>query len=318
MRAAGRAAERGLPLVKPGFSLAFAALPTGDDPDTLVRRAGRAGLDEVIARARPLAEILFELAATGRPVDTPERRAAVEKALVDSSARIQDATVRERYKKYFKDRLWKAFSDYQSPKGSRGGLGTAGNRPSWIDPRKFRAISPDLDTLGDGSTGRAEARERVLLLTAINHPAILSDVAEELSRIVFGSPELDGLKDVLLDIAAHYPDLDSTALKGHLTERGFTGLVNRLTHGETDTFGFVRATATDEEAVLGFHDVLGKHHRIMERRAELAKLSDHVAGHRTPEEWERYVVVLEDLEKDEPSSVEEREFGILGSLGNGP
>jgi DNA primase len=42
LRAAGRAAERGLPLVKPGFSLSFATLPKGDDPDTLVRCAGHA------------------------------------------------------------------------------------------------------------------------------------------------------------------------------------------------------------------------------------------------------------------------------------
>ena len=41
-RAMARAAERALPLLKPGFGLRFAELPAGEDPDTLIQ--GRAGL----------------------------------------------------------------------------------------------------------------------------------------------------------------------------------------------------------------------------------------------------------------------------------
>ena len=41
-RAAFRALHRALPLLRPGHSLRFAALPPGEDPDSLIRRAGRA------------------------------------------------------------------------------------------------------------------------------------------------------------------------------------------------------------------------------------------------------------------------------------
>ena len=42
-RAALRAAERALPMLKPGFSLRFATLPGGEDPDSLIRAPGAAG-----------------------------------------------------------------------------------------------------------------------------------------------------------------------------------------------------------------------------------------------------------------------------------
>ncbi len=37
-RAAARALRRALPLLQPGRSLRFAALPPGEDPDSLIRR----------------------------------------------------------------------------------------------------------------------------------------------------------------------------------------------------------------------------------------------------------------------------------------
>jgi DNA primase len=58
-KAALRAAERAMPHVGPGKSLAIAQLPDGEDPDSLVRSAGDA-IEAVIAAAVPLADWLFE------------------------------------------------------------------------------------------------------------------------------------------------------------------------------------------------------------------------------------------------------------------
>src|SRR5262249_35774029 len=45
-RAAGRAAERALPMLEPGKSLRFALLPNGEDPDSFVRKRGAEALRE--------------------------------------------------------------------------------------------------------------------------------------------------------------------------------------------------------------------------------------------------------------------------------
>ncbi|MFN3077067.1 MAG: DNA primase, partial [Alphaproteobacteria bacterium] len=74
-RAAGRAADRVLPLLKPGHSLRFAMLPAGQDPDDLVRGQGQAAMRAILDGALPLSEVVWRMAIRERPLDTPERRA---------------------------------------------------------------------------------------------------------------------------------------------------------------------------------------------------------------------------------------------------
>ena len=58
-RAAYRALDLALPLLKPGKSLKLAALPDGQDPDDLARSGGREAIDDVLGAARPLAHVLW-------------------------------------------------------------------------------------------------------------------------------------------------------------------------------------------------------------------------------------------------------------------
>src|SRR5438067_1644370 len=58
-RAARRALDRALPLLQPGRSLRFASLPSGEDPDSLIRGGGPAAFVEVLASAQPLSEKLW-------------------------------------------------------------------------------------------------------------------------------------------------------------------------------------------------------------------------------------------------------------------
>jgi DNA primase len=54
LRAAHRLVERALPVLKPGKSLRFAVLPVGQDPDSLLRAAGREALVRRLDEALPL------------------------------------------------------------------------------------------------------------------------------------------------------------------------------------------------------------------------------------------------------------------------
>ena len=76
-RAALRALHRALPLLRPGYSLRFAALPSGEDPDTLIRRGRHSVFEQALAAARPLADMLWESEVRGTPRDTPERLAGI-------------------------------------------------------------------------------------------------------------------------------------------------------------------------------------------------------------------------------------------------
>ena len=59
-RAALRAADRALPLLRPGKSLRFALLPAGKDPDDLLRAQGARAMRGILEAARPLLEVLWQ------------------------------------------------------------------------------------------------------------------------------------------------------------------------------------------------------------------------------------------------------------------
>ena len=92
-RAALRAAERALPLLKPGLSLRFAHLPPPEDPDSLIASRGREAMAAVLEGARPLSVLLWEAALASHPADTPERRALLEHDLLAQAETIGDAVV---------------------------------------------------------------------------------------------------------------------------------------------------------------------------------------------------------------------------------
>src|SRR6266568_4712549 len=104
-KAAYRAADLALPFLSPGKSLRFALLPEGQDPDDLVRSGGRGAIEEVVAAARPLAEILWLREVEGGAFATPERRAALERRIGELAAGIRDDVVRKYYRQDFADRL---------------------------------------------------------------------------------------------------------------------------------------------------------------------------------------------------------------------
>src|SRR5580704_8620102 len=108
-RAAQRAAERALPLLRPGKSLRFVALPAGEDPDSLIRARGPDAIRRVLELARPLADVLWELETDGKPADTPERRAAIRTELRKKADEIADPTVKSAYRQEFDERFNKAF-----------------------------------------------------------------------------------------------------------------------------------------------------------------------------------------------------------------
>lgn len=58
-RAAWRALENALPLIKSTRQVKFLFLPQGHDPDSLVQEKGKQGFESLIARAQPLSEFLL-------------------------------------------------------------------------------------------------------------------------------------------------------------------------------------------------------------------------------------------------------------------
>ncbi|MGH8427454.1 MAG: DNA primase [Gammaproteobacteria bacterium] len=93
-RAAWRALEQTLPALAPGRDVRFAFLPSGEDPDSLVRGAGLAAFEEVLSAARPLSVWLLDSLAGTSTADA-EDKARFAGALRPLLNRIADPVFHE-------------------------------------------------------------------------------------------------------------------------------------------------------------------------------------------------------------------------------
>lgn len=105
-RAMMRAVEVALPLLKPGYSLRFCILPSGDDPDTFVQKNGKQVFETLLTKAQRLSQSIWDTISPQYKSDLPEERAALESALKQLTDKIADPTVRSHYASYFRKLLW--------------------------------------------------------------------------------------------------------------------------------------------------------------------------------------------------------------------
>lgn len=109
-KAAARALEIALPLLKAGKSLSFVTLPQGLDPDDLLRQQGEGALKKILERREPLIDRLWASLIARADVATPERKAKFQQGVIDAAAKIADSGVRKQYEAEFTARLaafWK-------------------------------------------------------------------------------------------------------------------------------------------------------------------------------------------------------------------
>ena len=289
-RAAIRAAERALPLLKPGCSFRFVTLPRGEDPDSLIRARGARGMESLMATAKPLSEVMWAIETRNRAIDTPERRAAVEKGLMTRARSIADKQVQEYYVRDFRRRLREAFADFSPVAGARkrrgAGLPPAGRQRLASDP------------LIGSEDGCAEARERVLLATVLNHPDLLGDIAEEFTNAEIGSHELDSLHQAILEVVAgEGENLDAVGLAAALGALGFGRLVEGLVGRQARVLDwFALPGARRDDALTGFCHVLELHHRFGAGKAELERCESAFAADATEENWARLQAVKSELQ----------------------
>jgi DNA primase len=233
-RAAFRAADIALPLLKPGKSLRFALLPEGQDPDDLARSGGRAAIEEVIAAARPLADVVWQREVEGGAYATPERRAALEARIGELATIIRDEVVRKYYRQDLQERLQRLFAPagdpYRRAGGAGGGWGGArlqrresaggvsgrnsgaggrgrpggsfaqGPGPGGFRPGAYQAASPQLaaSPLVRGQRSALSRREALILQTLINHPWLLHEHLEEVAALELAHPEAHRLRAAII------------------------------------------------------------------------------------------------------------------------
>jgi DNA primase len=281
LRAAYRAVELAMPRLKPGKSLKFALLPQGQDPDDLVRSAGRDAVNDVIGAARPLAGMLWARETEGHTFDSPERRAALEARINEVTSGIADDSVRKYYRQDFNARLSQFFAPAQAPRGNfQRGQGQAQNwrergASNW-QPRNgapqrpatggkntpYVVVSQQLASspLHRGNRTAVPKREALILQAALNYPWLLHDHLEEFASLEFRHADAERLKSALVDIAAHAAAADPEAVRAELTGRGLVEVMERIGASiTTQSVWGARPDAAPEDVLVTWQQLVALH-----------------------------------------------------------
>ena len=290
-KAAWRAADLALPLLKPGKSLRFALLPEGQDPDDLARSGGRGAIEEVIAAARGLSDVLWSREIEGGSFATPERRAALEARIGELGNGIRDEVVRRYYRQDFTERLQRTFA----PETARGGYGRGqfGRGKGSESPRRFtpraaaggrfapgpgaapalasgpyQAASPQLalSPIMRGQRSALSRREALILQTLINHPWLLHDHLEEVAALELAHPEAHKLRAGIIAAFAndhhHSPDVEEQAekMRADLERGGFSPILQRVERAiTTQAVWGVQTGAAREDVLATWHQLVSLH-----------------------------------------------------------
>jgi len=223
-RAAARAADRAVPLLKPGLSLRFAWMPAGEDPDSLVRAKGSAGFRAELDRTEPMVDVLWRQVQADRPLDTPERRAGFRKDLAAAVARIADKSVAEAYRQETQRRLDDLFRP--APKTDRSQGPNPGQFSGFPGRRPYQPVGGEAARRGTASIQRIPYE--LILATLVNHPDLIGRHCETVGEVAFPGGELDRLKGAIIDLAARQPHLDAAGFRNHLKDVGFAGTLEAL------------------------------------------------------------------------------------------
>jgi DNA primase len=275
-RAAARALRRALPLLQPGHSLRFAILPPGEDPDSVIRNSGGVAFEEVLHSARRMASMLWEIEVGAKPLDTAERRADLERRLVEDIALIPNKAVQQQYRAYllnvkFREATWGA-------KGARKHRLRNPGDPWFVEDRARLPRSP------------ARMQREILFRILLCCPALIGEIAEEFAAIEIPEAELDKLRREILEVEALRPGLDASALRQHLLLNGFAATVDALLSPSVDSGFLVRGSesrmARDEWAHV-IEMLMGGH------RSALTEASNHLTDDASAANWERFLAARE-------------------------
>ena len=242
-RAARRACERILPLLKPGHSAKFAFLPEGQDPDSLIATKGKKAFDAVMEGAIPLVEFIWRYHALGKSFDTPEAKAGLAKLLEKEALLIPDRDVQYHYHQAFRQKTYESFGrkaqKFSYTKTRFSNKPQEGNVQNWSPvirrPKSF--TGPEIK----------------LLAALINHPEIFETVEEDIGCLHIVDKGLDQLRQSVVTLLISGEGYERESVIEELKLQGYEKILSTLLSHELYALArFARPSAELEEVYEGW------------------------------------------------------------------
>lgn len=220
-RAAWRALQQGLALLRDDVSLRFLFLPSGHDPDSYVREFGPEAFRACMAEATPLSRFLLDELASRHAMDEAEGRAACVYEAKPLLALLPEGALRLQIEREFAQQVRLTPEELagmlaQAP-ATDPGIADQG-RPSAVDDNPFSqwsgqqgrrqhnnaTVSDTAPRSRPSAAGRHQGQSRMvtpmakrLLRLLLAHPELVTSLGDQELEIVCRSPHLVLVRDLI-------------------------------------------------------------------------------------------------------------------------
>ncbi|MBV1918713.1 MAG: DNA primase [Sphingomonadaceae bacterium] len=238
-RAAMRAVSRALPLLRPSHSMRIVTMPSGLDPDDVLKQQGTEAMEALLGKARSLIDMLWLHEREAVPLETPEDKAGLKARLLAHVDAIAEQDIRALYRRELLDRFSAfAFPKREPTRGFEKGAFKQrnGNRPAPSSPENIGRLRRSADG------GSRDAFSAAILAGLLRWPAEIARHAETIA----GTPGLDKRFATLLDCCDAGQSLESGDLSTILAQQGLE--VPKPSEYSGLRFAFLSGDATAENA----------------------------------------------------------------------
>jgi DNA primase len=220
-KAAIRAAARALPHITPERTLRFVELPTGQDPDDVVRSGGREAFEALIAEPEPLDARLWRHELEAHPLTTPEAWAGLKQRLLAHASAIGHSDLGRIYRedwlsRFYAQRRPAAATGAESPAFQR--RGTFKNGRFMLPEKKPGDVMKRI-----GQAGMVDEFIGVLMVGFAYYPEELPAHCEQLAALDIPDKPTAHMRDELVNAAFSGAALDRDSLATILGGDGATG-----------------------------------------------------------------------------------------------
>ena len=210
-KAAWRALENTLPILRDGLEARFLFLPDGEDPDSMVRKEGKDAFEKRLENATPLSEFLFDKLL--KEIDT---RSMDGKARLAKTARPLLSTIPE---SVFRDLMYKRLSELVGISDDK-----LQGEPVSTEAEKVNK-QPTTRSRGNREVKQNATRDAIALL--LQHPEL---AGETNLPDFFATASIQGfsLLYALYQIARDNPAISSSALLERWRDKGDFEILQKL------------------------------------------------------------------------------------------
>jgi DNA primase len=305
MRAAHRAALKGLETIKVGQTLKFCFLPTGSDPDSMMSQGQTKELQGFLNHSLPLVEVLWSIFIHKRSFSTPEQKAIARRDLGYLIKDIVDPDVRHFYREELNNRL-QNIVEFKGKASNHSGKTISQQGRFARNMLKFSHSQAPFSAPLRVSSNKNELIHKILLATLLNHPTLVEDAAESLIQLCEEAGKYDELRQAILSIVAENPPLLAEDLQEQLRNQGFASvLAEVLTPQIYVVAPFAKETTAREEALAGWKEIWQGTIAKNNLTAEASRTAHAVRDQLDEETWERFKFLKNQViaKKDEKKGV---------------